>query len=98
MQALILAAGLGKRLAKYTKNNTKCMVEVAGKKLIDHAIASIKKADIKKLVIVTGYKADNLKNYVVENYKGQLDLVFIENKDYAKTNNIYSFYLAKDEL
>ena len=98
MQALILAAGLGKRLAKYTKNNTKCMVEVAGKKLIDHAVASIKKAGIKKLVIVTGYKADNLKKYVLDNYQGQLELVFIENKDYAKTNNIYSFYLAKDEL
>lgn len=98
MQALILAAGLGKRLAKYTKNNTKCMVEVAGKKLIDHAVASIKKAGIKKLVIVTGYKADNLKKYVVDKYNDQLDLVFIENKDYAKTNNIYSFYLAKDEL
>ena len=98
MQALILAAGLGKRLAKYTKNNTKCMVTVAGKKLIDHAVEAIKRANIKKLVIVTGYKSDNLKNYVEENYKGQLDLVFIENKDYAKTNNIYSFYLAKNEL
>ena len=98
MQALILAAGLGKRLAKYTKNNTKCMVEVAGKKLIDHAISSIKKASIKRLIIVTGYQADNLRDYVLQNYQNQLELVFIHNKDYAKTNNIYSFYLAKEEL
>ena len=94
----MLAAGLGKRLAKYTKNNTKCMVIVAGSKLIDRAISSIKKAGIKKFVIVTGYKADNLKKYILENHKGELDFVFIENKDYAKTNNIYSFYLAKKEL
>ena len=98
MQALMLAAGLGKRLAKYTKNNTKCMVEVAGCKLIDRAIAAIKKAGIKRFVIVTGYKGDNLKKYILDNYSGQLDFVFIDNKDYATTNNIYSFYLAKEEL
>ena len=94
----MLAAGLGKRLAKYTKNNTKCMVEVAHKKLIDRAISAIKKAGIKKFVIVTGYKGDNLKNYVLDNHKGELEFVFIENVDYASTNNIYSFYLAKKEL
>lgn len=98
MQALMLAAGLGKRLALYTKDNTKCMVEVAGSKLIDRAIEAIKKAGIKKFVIVTGYKADNLKQYILDNHAGELDFVFIENKDYATTNNIYSFYLAKDEL
>ena len=98
MQALMLAAGLGKRLAKYTKNNTKCMVEVAGTKLIDRAIEAIKKAGIKKFVLVLGYKGDNLKNYILEHHEGELDFVFIDNKDYATTNNIYSFYLAKDEL
>ena len=98
MQALMLAAGMGKRLAKYTKNNTKCMVEVAGKKLIDHAINAIKKAGIKRFVIVLGYKGDNLKNYILSNHKDELDFVFIDNEVYATTNNIYSFYLAKDEL
>lgn len=98
MQALMLAAGLGKRLAKYTKDNTKCMVEVAGEKLIDRAITAIKKAGITRFVIVTGYKGDNLRKYILDNYEGQLDFVFIDNKDYATTNNIYSFYLAKEEL
>ena len=98
MQALMLAAGMGKRLAKYTKNNTKCMVEVAGKKLIDHAINAIKKAGIKRFVIVLGYKGENLKKYILDNHKGELDFVFIDNDVYATTNNIYSFYLAKDEL
>ena len=94
----MLAAGMGKRLAKYTQNNTKCMVPVAGKKLIDRAIESLKIAGINRFVIVIGYKADNLKKYILENHKGEMDFVFIENKDYATTNNIYSFYLAKDEL
>lgn len=98
MQALMLAAGLGKRLAKYTKNNTKCMVEVAGKKLIDRAIEAVKKAGINRFVFVVGYKGENLKQYILENHKGEMEFVFINNDVYDKTNNIYSFYLAKDEL
>ena len=94
----MLAAGMGKRLAKYTQNNTKCMVPVAGKKLIDRAIESLKIAGINRFIIVIGYKGENLKKYILENHKGEMDFVFIENKDYATTNNIYSFYLAKDEL
>lgn len=98
MQAVMLAAGMGKRLAKFTKDNTKCMVEVAGKKLIDHAIDALLKVGIKRFVIVTGYQGENLKKYVTEKYSNVLEIVFVENKDYALTNNIYSFYLAKSEL
>lgn len=94
----MLAAGMGKRLAKYTSNNTKCMVEVAGEKLIDRAIRSIKKAGINRFVLVIGYQGENLKKYILEKHKGEMEFVFIENKDYATTNNIYSFYLAKEEL
>ena len=98
MQALMLAAGMGKRLAKYTKNNTKCMVPVAGMKLIDRAIEAIKKAGINKFIVVLGYQGENLKNYILENHSGELEFVFINNDVYDTTNNIYSFYLAKDEL
>ena len=98
MQALMLAAGMGKRLAKYTQNNTKCMVEVAGEKLIDRTIDALKIAGINRFVIVIGYKGENLKNYILENHKDEMEFVFIENKDYAKTNNIYSFYLARKEI
>ena len=94
----MLAAGMGKRLAKYTQNNTKCMVEVAGEKLIDRTIDALKIAGINRFVIVIGYKGENLKNYILEHHQGEMDFVFIENKDYAKTNNIYSFYLARKEI
>lgn len=99
MQALMLAAGMGKRLGKFTGENTKCMVEVAGKKLIDRAIEAIVEAGIKKFILVTGYKADNLKDYILSNYGDcGLEFVFVYNKDYAVTNNIYSFYMAKEYL
>lgn len=99
MQALLLAAGMGNRLGKYTNNNTKCMVEVAGKKLIDRAISAIKQAKINKMIVVLGYKGENLKNYILETHKNSsIEFIFIDNKDYATSNNIYSFYLAKDHI
>lgn len=97
MQALMLAAGMGKRLGKFTNNNTKCMVEVAGKKLIDRAIEAVIEAEIKKMIIVVGYKGKALIDYIKGNYKDSgIDFVFINNEDYAVSNNIYSFYLARE--
>ena len=97
MQALLLAAGQGKRLAQYTKDNTKCMVEVNGKKLIDRAIENLKKNDINKLIVVVGYKKENLEKYLQENFR-DIEIVIIENENYANSKNIYSMYLAKDEV
>lgn len=99
MQALMLAAGMGKRLGKYTNNNTKCMVEVAGKKLIDRAIEAVENAGITKMILVVGYEGQNLIDYITNTYKNsKMEFVFIDNKDYYKTNNIYSFYMAKEYL
>lgn len=97
MQALMLAAGMGKRLGKYTKNNTKCMLEVNGITLLERAVKAIKNAGISKLILVVGYGEGNLKKYVKENIK-DIEVVFVENEVYDKTNNIYSLFLAKDFL
>jgi len=102
MQAIMLAAGMGKRLGRYTQNGTKCMVQVNGKALIEYAIESLVEAKIDRMVIVVGYKADVLKNYISskfnENNLGGMKIEYIENSVYDKTNNIYSFYLARHEL
>ena len=102
MQALILAAGMGKRLGRYTKNGTKCMVPVNGKALIEYAIESLVQNNLKKLVIVVGYKSEILKEYIAskfnkDNLKG-MEIEYVENTVYDKTNNIYSLYLACDKL
>lgn len=102
MQAIILAAGMGKRLGRYTQNGTKCMVQVNGKSLIEYAIDSLISCGIKKLTLVVGYKSQILKDYISSKYDiGSLQgmkIEYIENPVYDKTNNIYSFYLAKDVL
>ena len=97
MQAIILAAGMGSRLGKYTANNTKCMLTINGRTLIERALDSLDGAGIQRCVIVAGYQKQNLMNFVGPRYKN-IDITWIANDVYNKTNNIYSLYLAKDHL
>lgn len=97
MQAIILAAGMGRRLGELTGGNTKCMLEVNGIRLIDRALTHLTKLPLNKIVLVVGYKADNVRNYIGAQYNG-VCVEYVENKVYDKTNNIYSLYLAKDFL
>ncbi|MBO5482579.1 MAG: aminotransferase class I/II-fold pyridoxal phosphate-dependent enzyme [Spirochaetaceae bacterium] len=102
MQAIILAAGMGKRLGRYTKDATKCMVPVNGKTLIEYAIESLIDNNIKKLIIVVGYKSQILIDFISSKFDESnlngMKIEYIENKVYDKTNNIYSLYLACNEL
>ncbi|MCD7726100.1 MAG: NTP transferase domain-containing protein [Clostridiales bacterium] len=95
MQALILAAGMGKRLKDLTANNAKCMVKVGNETLIERAVKILDKKQLKRIIVVLGYEGEKLKNYIQ-----QLDIIspleFIDNPIYATTNNIYSFWLAKE--
>jgi len=97
MQAIILAAGMGKRLGKYTRNGTKCMVQVNGKSLIERALEALMAAGLRRVVLVVGYRADTLKSFLEGRYPS-LELVYITNEVYATTNNIYSLWLARDYL
>lgn len=97
MQAIILAAGMGKRLGELTQGNTKCMVKLNGIPLIDRMLTQLSKLALSRVIIVIGYKGENLKNYVGNEYKG-LKIEYINNPVYDTTNNIYSLSLAKEEL
>lgn len=97
MQAIVLAAGMGKRLGEYTKNNTKCMVPVNGTPLIDRVIWQLSKLKLNRLIIVVGYEGKRLMEYL-GNEKNGLRIEYVINPVYDKTNNIYSLALAKDKL
>ena len=97
MQALILAAGMGRRLGEKTRNNTKCMIEVNGVKLIDRVLGQLKAQNINRIVIVAGYCRESLMEHVGNSYEG-IPIHWVINPIYDKTNNIYSLALAKDEL
>ena len=95
MQAIILAAGMGKRLGELTKDNTKCMIKVNGETLIDRVICSLGELSLSRIVLVVGYKGEQLRKYLGKEYNG-IPICYINNPVFYKTNNIYSLYLAKD--
>ncbi len=97
MQAIILAAGMGKRLKELTSNATKCMVEVNGVTMIERTLGHLEKLGLKRIIFVVGYEGQKLKEYV-ESLHISTPLEFIDNEVYYKTNNIYSLYLAKEKL
>ena len=98
MQGIILAAGMGKRLGEYTKDNTKCMLPVNGVRLIDRVLRQLSSLHLNRVVIVVGYKGQNLMDYIGHRYDDVLKIEYINNPIYDKTNNIYSLALAKDKL
>ena len=97
MQAIILAAGMGKRLKELTQNNTKCMVKVNGVTLIDRMLHQIERQHLSRIIIVVGYEGQKLIDYV-GTLNIQTPIVYVNNPIYDKTNNIYSLALAKDWL
>lgn len=98
MQAIILAAGMGRRLGEYTRDNTKCMLPVNGERLIDRVLGQLSQLGLSRVVIVVGYKGQNLIDYIGHRYDGRLKIEYVNNPVYDKTNNIYSLSLAKDKL
>lgn len=97
MQAVILAAGMGKRLKELTKDNTKCMIRVNGVTLIERMLRQIEKRHLSRIVVVVGYEGQKLMEYISE-LGIQTPIVYVENSIYDKTNNIYSLALAKEFL
>lgn len=97
MQAIILAAGMGKRLGQLTRENTKCMVEVGGVRLVERVLRILDKKGLSRIIMVVGYQYENLMTFV-----NKLDIStpieFIINDVYDKTNNIFSLALAKEQL
>ena len=97
MQAIILAAGMGKRLKALTRNNTKCMIRVNGVTLIERMLRQIENAGVSRITLVIGYEGQKLKDYIAT-LGINTPIHYIENPVYNKTNNIYSLFLARDVL
>jgi choline kinase len=97
MQALILAAGMGKRLKELTRDSAKCMVEVNGRTLIERMLFQLDELNLTEIIIVVGYKAKELISFI-NTLNIRTPIIFVTNEIYSKTNNIYSLYIARPVL
>lgn len=79
MKAVILAAGLGKRMRPLTNNKPKALVEFKGKPLLEHVLESIEKAGIKEAVIIVGFGSKKIKKKF-GNVFGKMKLSYVEQK------------------
>lgn len=98
MQAIILAAGMGRRLGEYTKDNTKCMVPVNGTPLIDRLLGQLSRLQLSRVVIVVGYEGRKLIDHIEAIKPAGVNIEYVDNPIYDRTNNIYSLALAKDKM
>lgn len=98
MQAVILAAGMGKRLRSKTEEHTKGMVSILGKTFLEWSLDRlVTHTSVKRIVLVIGYCGDEIRRVLGDSYGG-VPILYVENAVYASTNNIYSLYLTKDYL
>lgn len=97
MQAIILAAGMGKRLKELTSHATKCMVEVNGVSMIARALSQLDALNLQRIVLVVGYEGQKLMDFV-DSLDIRTPIEYVNNDVYYKTNNIYSLFLAREHL
>ena len=89
MKAIILAAGRGSRLGKYTQDTPKCLLRILNKPLLEIQIETLRKAGINDISVVRGYRHDKI----------QLEgLKYYDKRNYESTNMVVSLMTAKNEL
>ncbi|MCE2616944.1 MAG: phosphocholine cytidylyltransferase family protein [Phocaeicola sp.] len=94
MIAVILAAGMAKRLRPLTDACPKCLLKVGGRTLLERIVDAVVSCGIHDFVVVTGYRASMISDFLKEHYREET-FHFIHNADYATTNNIYSLWLTR---
>lgn len=92
MKAVILAAGVGRRLGV---DRPKCMIDVGGMSIIHRQLAALRAVGVEEFVIVVGFEQQQLRDHLVDQ-PGRI--TFVENPRYAQTNTIYSLYLARTHI
>jgi len=96
-KAIILDAGEGKRLHPLTENMPKCLIKIGNKTILEHQLCNLVECGIKELILVIGYHS----NMILEKLKrgfSDLEIKYVRNPIYYKTNTVYSLWLARNEM
>ncbi|HXH07076.1 MAG TPA: phosphocholine cytidylyltransferase family protein [Vicinamibacterales bacterium] len=92
MRAIILAAGAGTRLNGCGRHLPKCLADMGGRPLIDRQLAMLHAAGIEDVTVVVGFGAAQVRRAC----GSRVD--YVDNLRYARTNSLYSLWLARRRL
>ena len=95
MKAVILAAGIGKRLKPITESIPKVMVEINSKPLLEYLIAVLKASGLTDLVLVVGYKKEMIENYFKNGEKFGVKIEYVDQKEQLGTG--HAVLVTKDK-
>lgn len=95
--ALLLAAGTGTRLLPFTDNAPKCLTLVQGIPILERLVHILREQKFKKLVVVIGHLGDHIRAFLKEK-AGDMQVDFITSPVYRTTNNVYSLWLAQEQI
>jgi len=96
-QAILLLAGRGRRLGSLTEDCPKCLLEVAGMPILERSLRALSQSGVSSAVFVVGHQADQIRHFVGSQYAG-IEITYLFNSQYAKTNTAYSLWLARNYL
>ena len=96
MKAVILAAGVARRLAPLTDHTHKCLLPVGGRSLLDRMLDALAAAGVDEAVLVLGHCQDQVRRAAGPG-RGAMRIGYVENPDYQK-GSILSLWCARATL
>jgi histidinol-phosphate/aromatic aminotransferase/cobyric acid decarboxylase-like protein/choline kinase len=97
MQAIILAAGYGRRMRPLSDSSHKALLPIGSTTILARIVDGLREIDIDHLTVVTGYRAEDIERYLRERYP-QTRLQFVYNARYEETNNIVSLSMGLEQM
>jgi glucose-1-phosphate thymidylyltransferase len=96
LKVIIPAAGAGKRLFPHTFTKPKPMVYIAGKPIIGHILDRMKDVKPEEIIMVVGYKKEQISSYVDKNYSDIFNIKYVDQNEQLGLG--HSIYVARDEI
>ena len=94
---VILAAGMARRLRPLTNDRPKCLLPLGRRCLLERTVDAMRMVGVERLIVVTGFKAGMIRDFLDSHYPA-MDIQYLDNTDYAHNNNIYSLWMALQEV
>ena len=94
MKVIIPAAGTGTRLFPHTHTKPKPMVYIAGKPIIGHILDRMIDLNPEEVILVVGYRKDQVISYIDEHYKDVFNIRYVDQKERLGLG--HSIYLTRD--